>query len=76
MRRQADIEQELTALRERQPTRLTEASQARLVQLGEDLPVLWQHPESTPALKKRILRTVLQEIVVRKAAETITLILH
>jgi len=76
LRRQADIEQELTALRERQPTRLTEASQARLVQLGEDLPALWQHPESTPALKKRILRTVLQEIVVRKAAETITLILH
>lgn len=76
LRRQADLEQELTALRERQPTRLTEASPARLVQLGEDLPALWQHPESTPALKKRILRTVLQEIVVRKAAETITRILH
>ncbi|MCU0843115.1 MAG: recombinase zinc beta ribbon domain-containing protein, partial [Thiobacillaceae bacterium] len=76
LRRQADLEQELTALRERQPTRLTEASPARLVQLGEDLPALWQHPESTPALKKRILRTVLQEIVVRKAADTITRILH
>lgn len=76
LRRQADSEQELTALRESQPTRLTEASQARLVQLGEDLPALWQHPATSPALKKRILRTVLHEIVVRKEAETITLLLH
>ena len=76
LRRQVDIEQELTALRESQPTRLTDASQARLVELGEDLPALWQHPESSPALKKRILRTVLQEIVVRKETETITLLLH
>jgi hypothetical protein len=76
LRRQADIEQELTALRESRPTRLTEASPARLVQLGEDLPVLWQHPATSPALKKRILRTVLHEIVVCKAAETITLWLH
>lgn len=76
LRCQADIEQELTALRESQPTGPNEASQARLVQLGEDLPALWQHPETSPALKKRILRTVLREIVVRKEAETITLVLH
>jgi DNA invertase Pin-like site-specific DNA recombinase len=76
LRRQADLEQELTALRENQPTRPHEASQARLVQLGEDLPALWQHPATSQALKKRILRTVLHEIVVRREADTITLLLH
>lgn len=76
LRHQAEIEQELVTLRDSQPTRLSEQAQDRLVQLGEDLPALWRHPESAPELKKRILRTVLHEIVVRKDAETITMLLH
>jgi hypothetical protein len=31
--------------------------------LGEDLTALWNHPEAPTPLKKRILRTVLTEIV-------------
>jgi DNA invertase Pin-like site-specific DNA recombinase len=35
----------------------------RLLELGRDLRTAWDHPEASPALKKRILRTVLEEIV-------------
>jgi DNA invertase Pin-like site-specific DNA recombinase len=40
-----------------------EAERRRLLELGEDLEALWSHPAASPALKKRILRTVLEEIV-------------
>ena len=55
LKHQSAIEQGLAALREQQPTRLSEATQERLVELGEDLPTLWHHPQSPPELKKRIL---------------------
>jgi len=35
-----------------------------LHRLGRDLPSLWHHPDASHELKKRILRTVLHEIVV------------
>jgi DNA invertase Pin-like site-specific DNA recombinase len=36
----------------------------RLLQLGQDLSLAWNHPAAPTELKKRILRTVLTEIVV------------
>jgi DNA invertase Pin-like site-specific DNA recombinase len=76
LKRQSEIEQELAALREQQLTRLSEAAQERLVQLGEDLPALWNHPQSPPELKKRILRAVVHEIVVRREGDKISMLLH
>ena len=32
--------------------------------LSEDLPALWNHPEAPVQLKKRILRTVLVDIII------------
>ena len=43
---------------------LTEEQKQRLFQLGNDLPALWRHPSASNELKKRILRTVLHEIVI------------
>jgi DNA invertase Pin-like site-specific DNA recombinase len=76
LKRQSELEQELAALREQQPTRLSEATQERLVELGEDLPALWNHPQSPPELKKRILRAVVHEIVVRREGDKISMLLH
>jgi hypothetical protein len=59
----ADVEARLQTLRER-PEPLSDAQRARLLELGSDLRVLWQHPEASVDLKKRILRTVLEDIVV------------
>ncbi len=36
----------------------------RLLELGSDLAALWNHPQASVELKKRILRTVLHEIIV------------
>lgn len=70
------IEQELAALRESRPTRLDEATQQRLVELGEDLTQVWNHRQSTAQLKKRIVRTVIHEIVVRLDADKICMTMH
>lgn len=40
-----------------------EVERRRLLELGDELRRLWFHPEAPAALKKRILRSVLEEIV-------------
>ena len=76
LRHQGALERELAKLRECRPPRLSEVTQVRLLELGEDLPELWNHPQSSPQLKKRILRTVLHEIVVRCDGERISMMVH
>ncbi len=76
LKQQGVIEHELSALRADQPSRLSETVQERIVQLGEDLPALWNHPKSAADLKKRILRTVIHEIVVRRDGDKISMLLH
>src|SRR5205085_1707787 len=46
----------------------TPQERQRLLDLGQDLPALWHHPAATPEFKKRILRTVLREIVLTNNA--------
>jgi DNA invertase Pin-like site-specific DNA recombinase len=60
----ADLEQRLGALNQ-QAKPLDEQTRTELLRLGEDLPVLWNHPAASPQLKKRILRTVLEEILIK-----------
>lgn len=70
------IEAELQTLRANRPEALSEETRKALLQLGEDLPALWNHPQSSQQLKKRIVRTLLHEIVVTKSGEKISMILH
>jgi len=42
---------------------LTAEQRDHLLTLGDDLENLWDHPNSSPALTKRILRTILEEVV-------------
>jgi hypothetical protein len=37
---------------------------------------LWEHPDSAPEFKKRILRTVLKEVAVTSNGQTVRLVLH
>lgn len=71
-----DIEVELEAMKSSRPSSLTEDMRRALLQLGEDVPAVWRHPQSSMSLKKRIVRTVLKEIVARKDGEKITMLLH
>lgn len=70
------LEDELTALHDLKQPPVTEEERDRLMQLGTDLEQAWHHADATPATRKRILRTVLREIVVRIEGQQIDLVLH
>jgi excisionase family DNA binding protein len=63
LRQVAELEGRLTALPVPAPAP-TIQERERLLALGSDLETLWHHQGAPPALKKRILRTVLVEIIV------------
>lgn len=62
LKRVAEHEERLRALDARRPTLTPEEGEA-LRRLGQDLRGVWDHPAASMATKKRILRTVLHEIV-------------
>jgi hypothetical protein len=59
----AEVEARLAIVREKAEP-LTERQKDRLLELGADLRLLWHHADAPVELKKRILRTVLEDIVV------------
>jgi excisionase family DNA binding protein len=73
---QAQRQGELDALREQPADSLSGAARDELMRLGTDLPRLWNHPASAIEIKKRILRTVLKEVVVMKQDHIIRALLH
>jgi DNA invertase Pin-like site-specific DNA recombinase len=66
--RVTEVEQQLQAVGT-EATVVTAAQQERLLQLGQHLEEAWSHPAASPELKKRILRAVLQEIVINHAED-------
>ena len=60
----ARLEDSLRVARDEQPPALTEAERAEILTLGTDLERLWNHPAASAATRKRILRAVLEEIIV------------
>jgi len=51
---------------------LSERQKQELAALSEDLIALWNHPDAPIQLKKRILRTVLTEIIIDNEADSAT----
>lgn len=76
MSKQVQLEEELESLRTRYPLGISEHQRQSLLALGNDLQRLWHHPLSTPEWKKRILRTVLVEIMVTADDDQVKLLLH
>ena len=58
------------------PEALSSEERDRLLALGADLETVWTHPGATAQTRKRIVRAVIEEIVVKLAAEHIELLLH
>lgn len=73
---QARLQAELESMRELSERALSTSAHDELLRLGEDLPRLWNHPASSVEIKKRILRTVIKEIVVTKEDDTIRALVH
>ena len=73
----AALEARIAAMGERSAP-ITDESKTELVALGDDVRTLWDHPDAPVQLKKRILRTVLNEIIVQSERDSRThhLILH
>ena len=70
------IEGEIAAMLARRPPPLGEPERQQLMALGADLARAWSHPAATAATRKRILRTALSEIIVRRDGAIITAVLH
>jgi DNA invertase Pin-like site-specific DNA recombinase len=70
--RERDIEQ-LGIEAERLPT---DMDRERLLALGKDLARAWESPGATPETRKRIIRTVIEEIVVDLAGDALDLVIH
>jgi hypothetical protein len=71
----AEAEARLATLAGQPPT-LSEEQHHALLTLGHDLATVWHHPAASEALKKRILRTVLQEIMIHTTQEPPEHVLH
>ncbi|EIZ79415.1 resolvase-like protein [Novosphingobium sp. Rr 2-17] len=75
----ASIETEIAAMVARRPPPLREQEREQLMALGADLERAWLHPAATAATAatcKRILRTALSEVIVRRDGAIIHAVLH
>jgi DNA invertase Pin-like site-specific DNA recombinase len=70
------IEAELASVVAATPPPLGERERQQLMRLGADLELAWSHPAATAATRKRIMRSALNEIVVRKEGPVINMVLH
>ena len=59
----AELERRVSEI-ENAPVIVTNESRAELMILCEQLPAVWEHPNAPVQLKKRILRTVLNDIII------------
>jgi excisionase family DNA binding protein len=73
----ARLEEEIRTAQETQPKEgITESERATLIALADDLPRAWNHPAATVETRKRILRAVLEEVVVQAEPDRLRLKLH
>ena len=73
----ARLEAEIQAAREIHPEiAISEAERTELTALAEDLPRAWNHPAASAETRKRILRAVLEEIIVKVEPAHLHLKLH
>ena len=70
------LEEQLDKLAKHQPTRLSDDERQTLMRLGTDLQAARHHPGATTVTRKRIVRTVLNEIVAKIENDQIHLVLH
>jgi len=55
---------------------LTNAERERLLALGRDLAMAWDSPGVMPETRKKIMRTVISEIIVDIVGDTLELVIH
>jgi hypothetical protein len=71
-----DLELEIDRLDADTAPALTEANREQLMALGQDLVRAWESPGTTAETRKKIIRTVISEIIVDAVGDTLELIIH
>jgi DNA invertase Pin-like site-specific DNA recombinase len=61
---QRALEEEYHRFQQTQPTRLTAAERAQIEALAQDLPALWQAPQTSLTDQRQVVRLLLQRVVV------------
>jgi hypothetical protein len=70
------LEIELEGLTQSPATELTPSDRNRLMTLGADPQQAWESPGVTPETKKRIIRTLIDKIIVRVEDNALNLVIH
>ena len=70
------LEKELETLVRQRPAAVGAEERRRLLQMGADLEAAWHHPAVTAVTRKRLIRAVMREVVVRVEDDQIHLLLH
>lgn len=70
------IEREVDVLAATRDQVLSDADRARLMVLGKDLTQAWESPGTTAETRKKIVRTVISEIVVDVVDDHLDLVIH
>jgi excisionase family DNA binding protein len=73
---QSRLEEEIAELMLQRPDALSDETKQALMTLAEDVPRLWDHPDTAPEVRKRIVRTVVKEIVVTSEGDSVRFIVH
>ena len=71
-----NLEAELDQLGAEQAEALTVTDRGRLMMLGRDLAQAWDSPGATAETRKKIIRTVISEIVVNIVGDSLELVIH
>lgn len=72
----AQLAEELEGMEAQREPELTAQRRQALLDLGADLPRAWEHPNAGNESRKRILRAVIKEIVVRVTDTHLELVMH
>ena len=64
LRAQRTLEEEYHRFQQTQPTQLSAAERARIETLAQDLPALWQSPQTAVLDKRQVVRLLVQRVVV------------
>jgi DNA invertase Pin-like site-specific DNA recombinase len=78
MRTQRALEEDYARSQRERPHSLTEAERGEIARLAEDLPTLWRSPGAGVAEKRRIIRSLLERVVVwaPRSSPEVTVHLH
>jgi hypothetical protein len=73
---QSRLEQEVAELMRQRPEALSDETKLALMALAEDVPRLWDHPDTGSEVRKRIVRTVVKEILVTSEGDSLRFLVH